>query len=92
MILRVLVAALVSLALVSCGVKSNLDLPSGAQPDRRAGVDRRAQHVSRRKLHQTMRGHEPLRLRAFAGPRRAKQDQSHLRRPRSFDRLIRPSY
>jgi len=35
MILRVLVAALVSVALVSCGVKSNLDLPSGAQPDKR---------------------------------------------------------
>ena len=64
----------------------------GAQPDRRAGLDRGAQHVAGRKLHDAVLVDETLRLRAFAGPRRAEQYQSHLRRPRSFERLIRPSY
>jgi len=35
MILRILTAALISLALVACGVKTNLELPSGKEPDRR---------------------------------------------------------
>jgi predicted small lipoprotein YifL len=35
MMLRIVVAALVSLALVACGVKSNLDLPNGMQTDKR---------------------------------------------------------
>ena len=35
MILRAMVAALVSLSLFACGVKSNLDLPSGMEPDKR---------------------------------------------------------
>ncbi len=35
MMLRILVAALVSLALIGCGVKTNLDLPNGMQPDKR---------------------------------------------------------
>src|SRR6516165_7569579 len=64
----------------------------GAHADRRAGLGRGAQHLAGRKLHQTMLGDEPLRLRAFPGPRRAEQYQPHLRRPRSFDRLISPSY
>src|SRR5215469_3242452 len=64
----------------------------GAHADRRAGLGRGTQHLTGRKLHQTMLGDEPLRLRAFAGPRRAEQYQPHLRRPRSFDRLISPSY
>src|SRR6266508_1216563 len=64
----------------------------GAQPNRGARLDRGAQHVTGRKLQQTMLGDEPLRLSTFAGPRRAEQHQPHLRRPRSFDRLIRPSY
>src|SRR5262249_48748694 len=64
----------------------------GAPADRRAGIDRGAQHVAGRKLRQTVLGDEALGLRAFAGPRRAEQDQPHRRRPRSFDRLIRPSY
>ena len=34
MILRILTAALISLALVACGVKTNLELPSGKEPDR----------------------------------------------------------
>src|SRR5438876_353683 len=57
-----------------------------------AGFDRRALHVIAGKLHQVVLGNETLRLSAFAGPRRAEQYQSHLRRPRSFDRLIKPSY
>src|SRR5215468_4006877 len=65
---------------------------AGAHAERRAGLGRGAQHLTGRKLHQTMLGDEPLRLRAFAGPRRAEQYQPHLRRPRSFDRLISPSY
>src|SRR6266568_2481561 len=64
----------------------------GVHADRRAGLGRGTQHLTGRKLHQTMLGDEPLRLRAFAGPRRAEQYQPHLRRPRSFDRLISPSY
>src|SRR6516162_205674 len=64
----------------------------GTHADRRAGLGRGAQHLAGRKLHQTMLGDEPLRLRAFPGPRRAEQYQPHLRRPRSFDRLISPSY
>ena len=35
MILRAILAALVSLALLACGVKSDLDPPNGAMPDRR---------------------------------------------------------
>jgi len=61
-------------------------------PDGRARLDRCAQHLAGRELHQAMLGHESLRLRAFAGPRRAEQYQPHLRRPRSFDLLMRPSY
>ena len=64
----------------------------GVQPDRRTRRDRGAQHIAGRELHDAVLGDESLRLRAFAGPRRAEQYQPHLRRPRSFDRLIRPSY
>ena len=64
----------------------------GAQADRRTGLDGRPQHIAGGKLHDTVLGNEPLSLRAFAGPRRAEQYQSHLRRPRSFERLIKPSY
>ena len=35
MILRALLAALVSLSLIACGVKSDLPPPGGAQPDKR---------------------------------------------------------
>ena len=62
------------------------------QPDRRAGIDRRAQQIAGGKLNEPVLGDQALGLSAFAGPRRAEQDQSHLRRPRSFERLIRPSY
>ena len=60
--------------------------------DRRAGFDGRAQHVSGGKLNDSVFGDETQRLRSLASPRRAEQDQSHLRRPLSFERLIRPSY
>ena len=63
-----------------------------ADADRGAGFDRRTQHVTGGKLHQSVFGNETLSLSAFAGPRRAEQYQSHLRRPRSLDRLIKPSY
>ena len=64
----------------------------GAQSNRSAGVGRSAQHIPCRQLQQTMLGDETLSLRAFAGAGGAQQNQSHLRRPRSFERLIRPSY
>ena len=35
MIVRALLAALISLSLLSCGVKSNLDPPMGVQTDKR---------------------------------------------------------
>ena len=35
MILRAFLAVFLSLALLACGVKSDLNLPSGAQPDKR---------------------------------------------------------
>ena len=60
--------------------------------DRRSRLDRRAQHVAGGELNNAVFGDETLRLRALARPRRAEQDQSHRRRPLSFDRLIRPSY
>jgi hypothetical protein len=59
---------------------------------RRAGRDRRAQHVAGRKLHDAVARNKALRLCAFAGPGRSKQYQPHRVRPRSFDFLIRPSY
>src|SRR5437667_8822497 len=65
---------------------------AGTQADRRACLDRCAQHVTGGKLYQAMLGDEALCLSTFAGPRWAEQHQSHRRRPRSFDRLIRPSY
>ena len=64
----------------------------GAQADRRAGGDRRAQHVAGRELNDTVLGDQALRLRALARPRRAEQDHLIDCRPRSFERLIRPSY
>ena len=39
MILRAVLAVLVSLSLLACGVKSDLDPPNGAMPDKRQ-VDR----------------------------------------------------
>ncbi len=60
--------------------------------DRRAGLHCCTQHVSGRELDDTVLGDEMLGLRSFASPRRAQQDQSHLRRPLSFERLIKPSY
>ena len=62
------------------------------QSDRRTGLDRGAQHVAGGELHNPVFGDEALRLRPLPGPRRAEQYQPHLRRPRSFERLIRPSY
>jgi len=35
MIMRVFAAALISLALVACGVKTNLELPNGKEADKR---------------------------------------------------------
>jgi len=35
MMIRVLAAALISLALVACGVKTNLELPNGMEADKR---------------------------------------------------------
>ena len=64
----------------------------GLQPDRRTGLDRGAQHVAGRELHNPVFGDEALSLCALPGPRRAEQYQPHLRRPRSFERLISPSY
>ena len=64
----------------------------GLQADRRAGRDRRAQHVAGGELHDAVFRNQFLGLRALAGPRRAEQNNPHLLRPRSFDRLIRPSY
>ena len=40
----------------------------GAQPDQRAGLDRRAQHVAGRELHDAVLLDEPLRLRALPAP------------------------
>ena len=60
--------------------------------DRSGAFDRFAQHVAGRELNNSVFGGETLGLCSFASPRRAKQDQSHLRRPRSFDLLIKPSY
>ena len=51
-----------------------------------------AQYVTGGELDDTVFGDKTLGLRSFASPRRAQQDQSHLRRPLSFDRLIKPSY
>jgi predicted small lipoprotein YifL len=39
MILRWAVAALIALSVVACGVKSNLDLPSGMQVDNKKRPD-----------------------------------------------------
>ena len=59
----------------------------------RAGHDRRAQHVARRKLGKTARLGEDLGLCALARPRRPEQNQIHRpRAPRNFDFLSRPSY
>src|SRR5262249_55457764 len=63
-----------------------------AQTDRRAGGSGGAQHVTGRELDNSVFGYQALRLRALTRPRRAEQDQSHRVRPRSFDRLISPSY
>ena len=63
-----------------------------AQADGRTGGNRSAQHVARRKLDNSVFGYQALRLRTLSRPRRAKKDQSHRVRPRSFERLIRPSY
>ena len=60
--------------------------------DRRAGGDRRPQHVAGRELHDAVTVDQRLRLRALAGPRRTKQHNPHLRFPRSLERLIKPSY
>ena len=64
----------------------------GLESDRRSGPDRGAQHVAGGELHNPVFGDQALRLGALPGPRRAEQYQSHLRRPRSFDFLISPSY
>jgi hypothetical protein len=64
----------------------------GAQADRRTGGDRGAQHVARRELNDPVLDDQPLRLRALPSPRGPEQNQSHRCRPRSFERLIRPSY
>ena len=64
----------------------------GATPDRRAGRYRGTQHVTGRKLHDTVLIHETLSLRALSRSRRTEQDKPHLLRPLSFERLIRPSY
>ena len=61
-------------------------------PDRRAGLDRCAQHVAGGELDDAVFFDETLGLCTFASPRGAQQDQSHLRRPLSFERLIKPSY
>src|SRR6185312_654221 len=50
------------------------------------------QHIAGRELNNPMLGDQALRLRALPRPRRAEQDQPHRMRPRSFERLIRPSY
>ncbi len=59
---------------------------------RGSGFDGGAQHVAGGKLDNSVFGDEVLGLSALARPRRAQQDQSHLRRPLSFDLFIRPSY
>jgi hypothetical protein len=64
----------------------------GAQADRGAGSDGRAQHVAGRQLNNPVLGDQALRLRALPRPRRAEQNQPHRIRPRNFERLIRPSY
>src|SRR6266540_1090661 len=45
--------------------------------DRRAGLDRGAQHVAGRELHDAMFLDQALRLRAFAGTRGAEHDEPH---------------
>jgi hypothetical protein len=62
------------------------------EPDRRSGGDCGAQHIPRGKLNDAVLLNQPLRLRSLARPRRPEKDQSHLRRPLSFDLRISPSY
>src|SRR5262245_60416054 len=64
----------------------------GAQPYRCSGSDSGTEHVPGRELDNSVFGYQALRLRALPRPRRAEQDQSHRVRPRSLERLIRPSY
>src|ERR1019366_5981614 len=62
------------------------------QPQRRSPRDRGTQHVAGGKLWQAACLGEDLGLRPFPRPRGSEQNQIHLRAPRSFDFLSRPSY
>ncbi len=57
-----------------------------------AGCNRSPQHVAGRELDDAVFLNETLRLGSLACPRWPEKDQPHLRRPFSFERLIRPSY
>ena len=69
-----------------------VDQRLAGQAQRGARGNGGTQHVTGGKLRQAALGGENLGLRALARPRRAEQNQVHLRVPRSFDFLSRPSY
>src|SRR5690606_28691364 len=66
----------------------------GLEPDLCACRDRGAQHVACGQLYEPPAGRDLLGLGSLPRPRRAQQDQYHMRlvAPRSFAFLISPSY